>query len=336
MRLDNGIQAMSGFNGNETVATDDRVYMFAKDTRDMVQREKKEAQEDYLNQINRKTIRVHGSKNHDEEARHDRLYKLAKLKKEKLEKIQREKREAEEDYLNHKERRFKGQGSRNHDEEARHDRLYRLAKLKEEKLEKIQKEKRDDEEDYLNQINEWTMSVQETRASTNRLYDRSKKKQIAGRQLREAIEKKHAPRAPTPSRKIRAEDASKMYDRAMMRKLSLELRREAEGINKQYVSPLLNPLVLSEENRPESRSRPDSRIRSRPDSRIRSRSRLRSPPLPNHKTASTSLPVQSSTRRSSTPNIRYSNSRSLTPSNRIPNTRVRSITPNRNRRYDTE
>ena len=227
----------------------------------------------------------------------------------------------------------KGQGSRNHDEEARHDNSYRNAN---EKMDMAPIETRDDEEDYLNQINEWTMTVQETRASTNRLYDRSKKKQIAGRQLREAIEKKHAPRAPTPSRKIRAEDASKMYDRTMMRKLSLELRREAEGINQQYVSPLLNPLVLREENRPESRSRPDSRIRSRPDSRIRSRSRLRSPPLPNHKTASTSLPVQSSTRRSSTPNIRYSNSRSLTPSNRIPNTRVRSITPNRNRRYDTE
>jgi len=212
----------------------------------------------------------------------------------------------------------RGQGSRNHDEEARHDNSYRNAN---EKMDMAPIETRDDEEDYLNQINEWTMSVQETRASTNRLYDRSKKKQIAGRQLREAIEKKHAPRAPTPSRKIRAEDASKMYDRAMMRKLSLELRREAEGINKQYVSPLLNPLVLSEENRPESRSRPDSRIRSR--------SRLRSSPLPNP------LPVQSNTtRRSSTPNIRYSNSRSLTPSDRIPNTRVRSLTPNRNRRFD--
>ncbi len=217
---------------------------------------------------------------------------------------------------------------------ATHSRLYKNGKAQRDRLEKLRLDKTEEEIAEIVEHRGDTWSEREANEASNRLYYRSIKKQAEGRERRQAIEKKHAPRAPTPSRKIKAEEANKIYERGMLQKLNMEIKREQHSLTKNYVSPILDPLLV-DPTKPTTKTLANKTTST---SRVRSRSRLRSM-SPNVRSVSQSYNVptvpctppkrpssvrrQSSTRRS----------RSSTPLRRVPNTRTRSPTPARKRYY---
>lgn len=89
-----------------------------------------------------------------------------------------------------------------------HDHLYRLAKKKELKL-------KEEQEEMESSLKELVISPKELKEVSGRLYKRSLRLQEDGKKKREEIEKKHAPRAPTPSRRIPLSQASAMYERGL-------------------------------------------------------------------------------------------------------------------------
>jgi hypothetical protein len=248
------------------------------------------------------------------------------------------------------------------------NRLYYLAQSKRDERErtlKLTREKKQMKEELQNN-NTQIRSEREADEGFSRLYSKSILKQAEGRRLRESIEKKNAPRYITPSKKIKAEDATGIYNRGMVQKMQLEIKREEEGPMKNYVSPLLNPLIEDAPEQPRPRAQSVSGARSQPassglnraSSRIRSRSRIRavSPSIPSQGPFSRTTPrptssdtrnnTPSTTRRNSTPKRLYNqspiatrsktpvsrSSRSYTPIKRkvgTPNTRTRSPTPSR-------
>jgi hypothetical protein len=141
-----------------------------------------------------------------------------------------------------------------------------------------------------------TITSNDAEKMGSRLHDKSKKKEEAGKQRREEIKRAHTPRPPTPSRKINIEEANLIYERGMVFKAALELRREEQS-NDPYCSPLITSLLSDEERTAErhvgrtpSRGRVQTPLRYRsatPDrsrgetpmrsSRSRSRSRCDTP-----------------------------------------------------------
>ncbi len=126
-----------------------------------------------------------------------------------------------------------------------HTRLFNLAKAKKDLL--------DHQDHRRKQLS--STKASSTRTPSNpkqiakgveRLYGRSYSMQLEGQKRREAIAAKNNKRAPTPSRKIPVDKATGIYERGMMMKLNLEVKREDEG-HMPYVSPLLNPLVADDD-----------------------------------------------------------------------------------------
>ena len=243
-----------------------------------------------------------------------------------------------------------------HSIETPHERLFNHGRIQRDKIARIQMEAQEEVNERLNISRGRSRSEQEANDSTNRLYFKSIKQQHEGKQRRLSIQKKLAPRAPIPTKKIRAEDANKIYERGMIHKLKLEIMREEASMTKDYVSPLLDPLIedkskpmiktLSNKTTSASRVRPRSRLRTQrlsvtPGSlppEIRTPSHTKSRSQTPQRFPSTSHYIRSSTpiARSSTPIAR-----SITPTTRgirlsrqekgIPNIRARSLTPLRNR-----
>ncbi|GFH50854.1 predicted protein [Chaetoceros tenuissimus] len=181
-----------------------------------------------------------------------------------------------------------------------HSRLFELAELQKSSVDdKIRRKKEEESEPLIKSKKSKSM------AGINRLYSYSMKKQIQGQELRKKIEdSKKKPRQKKG--KIPLSKAQGIYERGMLIKMDLELKREDEGMDP-YVSPLLNPLVVEddegsayEENsvqgsqgrrsRSGTPSRSNNRSRSRSlsrtpsgistprnQSRIRARSRMRDP-----------------------------------------------------------
>lgn len=99
-----------------------------------------------------------------------------------------------------------------------HDHLYQLSKNKE-------VEQR--EESFDIPLGHLTISSKESIKVSSRLYDRSLSKQVEGRRLREEIEKKLTPRAPTPSKRIPLSQATAMYERGLSHRARTESKIEA-------------------------------------------------------------------------------------------------------------
>jgi len=302
----------------------------------------------------------------------ERLYNLAKKKRllemeRERERKTREDKQLSKSRLNLATRKSNGSSSSSSSGSNIHNKLYFLAKVKRDERQKMMQEARDEKEKKLpKQMVTRTKSEREANQGFARLYSKSMKKNNEGRKLREAIAQKKAPRAPTPTRTIKAEEAANIYNRGMVQKMHLEIKREEGGLMTNYVSPLLNPLVELEEgetspvrspsvNRASSRSRSTS-VNRTSSGRIRSRSRLREFTSTTKETAfarsSTPTPLRNQTpissRRNPTPTrLSYDQSpmskRSSTPTSRssrsytrvTPNTRNRSPTPSRIRQNTT-
>jgi hypothetical protein len=197
--------------------------------------------------------------------------------------------------------------------EAAHDRLYRHAKKQKDKLEKIRMVAREKETSRQKIRNGSVRSEREADELTNRLYCQSMSKQNEGKKRREEIVKKHKPRIQTPSKKISVEDATEIYDRGMIQKVKIEMKRESSSLTKDYVSPLLDPLVV-DHTKPTTKTLSNKHTSS---SRIRPRSRIRTP-SPNvrkveYNSASTSAGIRSNS--------------AMTPKNRTPKFHQRSPSP---------
>jgi hypothetical protein len=153
---------------------------------------------------------------------------------------------------------------------------------------------------------------------TDRLYGRSKKIQEEGRQRRNSIAKAHAPRAPTPSKRIPVDKALEIYDRGMVQKACLEIKREEASIDP-YISPLLSPPSVS------GRSPTPIGLRSRSFSPAPNRMRSVSPgprkvsqwSTPSKQRSQSTLPWQTSDHSKSRAHIQRDQSRSKLPTNRI-------------------
>jgi hypothetical protein len=302
------------------------------------------------------------SRNRDGMTASERLYNLAK-KKRVLE-LEREKKRRDAELAKQRARsqsRSKSSSSPAYGQNNVdiYNRLYHLAKAKKDTNdEQISLEReRKAQEVAMKTACVGKRNARDAHEGFSRLFSVSARNNSEGRKRRQEIEKKNRPRQPTPSRKISAKDASQLYNRGMVQKMNLELRKEDEGINMNYISPLLNPLVETDEDRSKSVSRSSSRQQAaavthcRTSSRIRTRSRLRAQsPSIRSPFSRTSEPATSSMNRSctpnpstrnSTPNRRLSsvvrNSRTHTPIREgvIPNTRTRSLTPSRVRRDST-
>ena len=163
-----------------------------------------------------------------------------------------------------------------------------------------------------------SLSSTEKNAVTDRLYGRSKKIQEEGRQRRNSIAKAHAPRAPTPSKRIPVDKALEIYDRGMVQKACLEIKREEASIDP-YISPLLSPPSVS------GRSPTPIGLRSRSFSPAPNRMRSVSPgprkvsqwSTPSKQRSQSTLPWQTSDHSKSRAHIQRDQSRSKLPTNRI-------------------
>ena len=191
---------------------------------------------------------------------HERLYSSATKKRvvekdrrmKELEKLEKEKPEG----VQLATRPYTPAGDRtSFGHEQIHSRLYSLAKVKNCVLEQQHQEKNQDDRSR----------VQST-AGTNRMYARSLKQQQEGQERRQKIEM--AKRRPIrPSGKISLGKATGIYNRGMMQKMKLETKRENEGNDTSYVSPLLNPLFTEGDDNGEFCSQADSQMaRTHPSS----------------------------------------------------------------------
>ena len=271
----------------------------------------------------------HSYKSHQGISTNERLYNLAKKKR--LLEMEREKRRAEKEKLKDIPVKMKlatksyvplvPRASSSIGGGSIHDRLYELSKQR-----PISRGiPREDDFNCGNSISSSRskyLSSSEKKAVTNRLYGRSMKVQEEGRQRRESIEKAHAPRAPTPSRRIHIEKATEIYDRGMVQKACLEIKREESSIDP-YTSPLLSPPSVSRSSTPlgmRSRSFSPAPMRMRSISPgPRKLSRWSTPTKPR---SQSTLPWQSSDRSKSTTKPQRGKSRS-----RLPKDRIRSQTP---------
>ena len=86
--------------------------------------------------------------------------------------------------------------------------------------------------------------MREANESGERLYNLSSNKQREGQERRERIAMSRKKKRPT-TKKISLERATGIYERGMLLKMNLEMKREDEG-HTPYVSPFLNPLVVDE------------------------------------------------------------------------------------------
>ena len=160
-----------------------------------------------------------------------------------------------------------------------HSRLFELAELQKAGIDdKIRRKNEEDSKPLIKSKKSKSMT------GINRLYSYSTKKQMEGQELRKKIEdSKKKPRQKKG--KIPLSKAQGIYERGMLIKMDLELKREDEGMDP-YVSPLLNPLVVEDdegsayEENSESGSqgrRSRSATPSRSNNRSRSRSLSRTP-----------------------------------------------------------
>lgn len=161
-----------------------------------------------------------------------RLYELAKKKREMVEERELIRKEREEALnkikpkLELATKDYKMMTPRRNISESGkdiHNRLYDLAKTR-----KV--------EDDLKAILDDNMSVSSRKVSPermqqnfDRLYQRSVSRRKDGRRRREEIERSHAPRAPTPSRKIPVAKAETMYLRGMEKLAQMEMKRVKAG-----------------------------------------------------------------------------------------------------------
>eukprot|EP00551_Chaetoceros_affinis_P015469 CAMPEP_0203693264 /NCGR_PEP_ID=MMETSP0091-20130426/5263_1 /ASSEMBLY_ACC=CAM_ASM_001089 /TAXON_ID=426623 /ORGANISM="Chaetoceros affinis, Strain CCMP159" /LENGTH=325 /DNA_ID=CAMNT_0050564303 /DNA_START=71 /DNA_END=1048 /DNA_ORIENTATION=+ len=131
-----------------------------------------------------------------------------------------------------------------------HENLYSLSKKK-----SIQQEFSDDDV----YVRKPLISQSQGKVVSGRLYQRSKKKQQEGKKIREDIERKLAPRPPTPTKKIPLSKATDLYERSISHKAHTQ-RKIDDLINAPRESSF--PKM-----RTQSRKRTSSRARSETPSR---------------------------------------------------------------------
>ena len=335
----------------EKIDPHSRLYNNAKAQRDRIEKLRQLEREKDLSRFEGEYV----LSEHEAEESSKRLYYYAQVKQDRIEYKREQEREKEEAKMETMVR-TKSEADKSS------DRLYTQAILKKDKLERIRQEARDEENEKL-QHDSLVLNKIAAEMSSSRLYNKSIRMQAQGKQRRMEIEEKHAKRAPTPTRKIKLEDANKIYERGMVHKLIMEIKREEASITKNYVSPLLDPLVsdrsktpiktLSNKNTSLSRIRARSRVRSgTPSYRRQGKTPPQSAPValppstrkptPKSGDKNQARPAKNLTRSSSSlqsiqnaakpKSIRRS--RSATPVKRVPNIRRRSPTPTRIRRHE--
>lgn len=237
-----------------------RLYNNAKTQRDKIERMRQEEREKHFP----KTGAEYALSQHEAEESAKRLHNYANIKRDRLEFIRDLEKERDTDRCTSNVRtEFEADEST--------QRMYRQATYIRDKIERLRQDARDDHSDSFQEGELKTMNEREREESTSRLYDKSLKMQAEGLKRRMEIEQKHAKRAPTPSKKISAENATRLYDRGMVHKIKIEMMREQAGNSKDYVSPLLDPLISDQSKAPiKTTSDKNTTI-----SRIRPRSRLR-------------------------------------------------------------
>jgi len=181
------------------------------------------------------------------QASSDRLYNLARRKREMEEK--RRKLKAEEELQDDlKPRILNLESKRSYTPQREriyagghniHTRLYNLAESKKAQLKSSGRNSK-----RASSIPRKRPS--ETSKGVERLYGHSLSMRLKGQARRQEIEEKYKKRAPTPTGRISIQQAKGIYQRGMMMKLELEVKREDEG-HMPYVSPLLNPLLPADD-----------------------------------------------------------------------------------------
>ena len=139
-----------------------------------------------------------------------------------------------------------------------HSRLYSLAKVQKSAIEIRQQKNAVDQ----SQSPHSTKAREQRTSGIDRLYGPSLEKQKEGQHRRHMIEMKKMKKV-LPSGKISLGKATGIYERGMMIKANLELKREDQG-QMPYVSPLLNPLLVDGDDDGEyfSQCSPTARRRS--------------------------------------------------------------------------
>lgn len=185
-----------------------------------------------------------------------------------------------------------------------HDHLYSLSRKKQIEVE----QKRDEMEAIEANLNKVGISPRQSKVVSGRLYERSLQMQQEGKQMRKDIEKKLAPRSPTPSKKIPLSRAEDMYKRGLSQKARME-RKIEQKMNAPRESTFPRMRTQSRTRAQSStreRSETPSRALSRRSSRTPSR---RSSETPGRQRSQTPSRRDSSRCRSSTPSRRNENSK---------------------------
>ena len=264
---------------------------------------------------------------------HERLYNLAQKKREiEEERLKVRKKEIEEqekpkglvlatrNYTPVRAR--SGTGSN-----SVHSRLYSLAKVQKSAMEIRQEISAVDE---LQSPHSTKTRTQRT-SGLDRLYGPSLKKQQEGQQRRQMIEMKKKKKI-LPSGKISLDKAHGIYERGMMIKVNLEVKREDQGLLP-YVSPLLNPLLVEGDGDGEyfSQCSPTGRSRSNSVASRAERSRPNSVASSRHGRSSSRArtPLISRNRgRSAMPSMPKTNATPMSEGSRLrARSRLRSSTP---------
>ena len=204
----------------------------------------------------------------------ERLYNLAKKKREieetrlRLRKLELSKQNEPKPLVFASRKSYTPQRDRSESRGNIHSRLYGLAKInKDAALEREEKKKAEESQSVFTTKK---ASSKETRVNSSRLYNLSYKKQQEGQERRQRIEVKNKKTYGGPSGKIPLHKATGIYERGMMKKMELEVKREDEGQNP-YVSPLLNPLIAEYDDEEYSDPESGSNFRDRSVSANRSR-----------------------------------------------------------------
>ena len=204
----------------------------------------------------------------------ERLYNLAKKKREieetrlRLRKLELSKQNEPKPLVFASRKSYTPQRDRSESRGNIHSRLYGLAKInKDAALEREEKKKAEESQSVFTTKK---ASSKETRVNSSRLYNLSYKKQQEGQERRQRIEVKNKKTYGGPSGKIPLHKATGIYERGMMKKMELEVKREDEGQNP-YVSPLLNPLIAEYDDEEYSDAESGSNFRDRSVSANRSR-----------------------------------------------------------------
>jgi hypothetical protein len=179
-----------------------------------------------------------------------------------------------------------------------HDHLYSLSRKKQ--IEVEEEKKKDEMETIEKTSGMAVLSPTQGMMVSGRLYQRSRSRQQEGRRLRKQIEKKLAPRAPTPTKKIPLSKATGMYERALAHKAQTERK----------IEDILNSPRESNFPKMRTQSRPRSVSSSRPRSITPGRQERNKTPTRRRETPNRSRETPTRTRDSS---------RSCTPSKRKAN-----------------